>query len=299
MSEIAWRCSHAVVDGALDALLPQPSQDERAPLHEAMRYAVLSGGKRLRSQLALEAASVVAGEKFKAESALPAACAIELIHAYSLVHDDLPAMDNADLRRGQPSCHRKFGEAVAILAGDALLTMAFEVLAHDNQHAQATQLLRATQIIARAAGESGMVGGQAIDIAWSTHDNTNISGDALMQMHSMKTGALIRAACEAGGVLGGGTAEQTAALHEYGVHLGRAFQITDDLLDVAGDPAHTGKAASDAANNKTTAPAIFGVERSRQLAHEAGDSAIGALQIFGEEATALRQLARFVIARKK
>jgi geranylgeranyl diphosphate synthase type II len=298
MIETAWRFSPALVDQALDATLPQPGSDERRTLHEAMRYATLNGGKRLRSLLVLESGAVVGREAFHAEAAMPAALSIEFIHAYSLVHDDLPAMDNAELRRGMPSCHRKYGEAVAILAGDALLTLAFDVLAQENRWAQPAQLLHATRIIAHAAGEAGMAGGQAIDIAWSNSDTTIVSGDALMQMHAMKTGALIRAACEAGAVLGGGTASEVEALRTYGVHLGRAFQITDDLLDVAGDPAHTGKAASDAANNKTTAPAIFGVEQSRELALEASRAAIAALEQFGAEADALRQLAHFIVGRK-
>jgi geranylgeranyl diphosphate synthase type II len=301
MSEISWRFCTAIIEDALAHSLAGPLDDERGTLLEAMRYAVFSGGKRLRSQLVLETAAVVGGNDFHESIALPAACAIEFIHAYSLVHDDLPAMDNSDLRRGQPSCHKKFGEANAILAGDALLTLAFDVLTWDYESRDAITLRRTisvTGLIARAAGQAGMVGGQAIDLAWSDNHITSVSGDALMQMHAMKTGALIRVACEVGAVLGGGTAAQVEAMSTYGAHLGRAFQITDDLLDVAGDPQHTGKAATDAANNKITAPAIFGVQRSRELAREAGLAAVAALGEFGSEADALRQLARSLVGRK-
>jgi geranylgeranyl diphosphate synthase type II len=212
-------------------------------------------------------------------------------------------MDNADTRRGRPSCHKAFGEAMAILAGDALLTMAFEMLV-ERQHGEewtgeeAQSTLRAVQLIARAAGEAGMAGGQAIDIAWST-DATSVTGDALMEMHSMKTGALIRVAAEAGALLGGGSIAQIEALHSYGAHLGRAFQITDDVLDVVGDPEHMGKDATDAANGKATAPAVFGLERSRQLAAEASEAAVAALHDFGVEADTLRHLAEFIVRREK
>ena len=302
MSQIAWRFPLDVVDTALTGVLNN-SANEQAPsgetetLHEAMRYAVLNGGKRLRSLLVLESAAIVGGENFRVEAALPAACALEFIHAYSLIHDDLPAMDNADMRRGQPSCHRKYGEALAILAGDALLTLAFEVLTQESE-LNSTQLLSATQIIARAAGGSGMVGGQTIDIAWSDNGDANVTTESLLQMHAMKTGALIRAACEAGAVLGGGTARQIENLRDYGTHLGRAFQITDDLLDVSGDPRDTGKAATDAANNKATAPAVLGLGRSRELARSSSESAVDALRQFGSEADALRDLARSIVSRK-
>lgn len=307
MNEIAWRFAPSLIDEALRRALPElaPSGrgDERAALHQAMHYAVFSGGKRLRSQLALEAAGVAGGDAVL-EKALPAACAIEMIHAYSLVHDDLPAMDNADTRRGRPSCHKQFGEAVAILAGDALLTLAFETLANgldacpkEAQEEHGT--LQVLWLMARAAGAAGMVGGQAIDIAWSNRGATDVSGDALTRMHAMKTGALIRAASEAGAVLGGGTRRQVEALRDYGAHLGRAFQLTDDLLDATGDPLRTGKAATDSTNGKATAPQVFGLRRSRELACEASEAAVGALRDFGLEADALRQLARSVVHREK
>lgn len=342
MNNIAWRFAPSLIDQALRRALPEPAEDQSAPcadgcatceaqtsadecaaLHQAMHYAVFSGGKRLRSQLALEAAGAVGGDR-AFEKALPAACAIELIHAYSLVHDDLPAMDNADTRRGRPSCHRQFGEAVAILAGDALLTLAFEVLSGDaalasdaerdgpqlmNARADAVGLLRVIRLVAQAAGEAGMVGGQAIDIAWSNvspdeprttnSGDTGVSGESLTQMHAMKTGALIRVAAEAGAVLGGGSAQQIKALRDYGAHLGRAFQLTDDLLDATGDPHRTGKAATDSANGKATAPQVFGLAQTAELAREASEAAVASLGEFGAEANALRRLARGVAHREK
>jgi geranylgeranyl pyrophosphate synthase len=225
-----------------------------------------------------------------------------MIHAYSLVHDDLPAMDNADTRRGRPSCHKAFGEAVAILAGDALLTMAFEILAADEACDGASRV-RLIRLIAHASGEAGMVGGQSVDIAWSNAESSSglleISGEQLLMMHARKTGALLCASAEAGAIAGGGSETQIAALRGYGAHLGRAFQIADDVLDVIGDPALTGKASSDAANNKTTATAIFGLEGAQTLARESRDAALNRLSIFGPEADALRALARFVIEREK
>lgn len=299
MNGFNWHFPLSQTEAALEQALqiPNVSGDGRALLHEAMRYAVLGGGKRLRAQLALECAFVVGGEN-AAPRALPAACAIEFIHAYSLVHDDLPAMDNADLRRGLASTHKKYGDALAILAGDALLTLAFEVLCKDAKPDELGPRLRATQIIAQAAGEAGMVGGQAIDIDWSGKPESKISGETLLQMHSMKTGALIRAACEAGAVLGGGDENSIKSLRDYGIHLGRAFQITDDLLDVSGNPEDTGKAASDENNLKITAPAIFGMEKSRALACEAANAALASLAAFGARAQTLKELTQAVVERK-
>lgn len=302
MTAIEWRFAPQLIEDALQEWLPIIEADKTSPsdvqsdaqLRAAMRHAVFGGGKRLRSQLVLEAAGAVGGT---AEQALAPACALEMLHAYSLVHDDLPAMDDADTRRGRPSCHKIFGEARAILAGDALLTLAFEVLAFDDSNA--THQVRLVHLIARAAGEAGMVGGQAIDIAWSDARVSDISGEQLLQMHARKTGALIRASAEAGAIAGDGSEEQIAALSNYGRHLGRAFQIADDVLDVVGDPALTGKASSDAANNKTTATALFTVEGALQLARESRDAALHALESFGPEADSLRQLAHYVVEREK
>ncbi len=306
MNKIAWRAPLNVLDEALGHEL-WVARSEQRELMEAMRYAVFSGGKRLRSQLVLESAHVVGGS---IENALPAACAIEMIHAYSLVHDDLPAMDNADTRRGRPSCHKKFGEALAILSGDALLTLAFETLTRNTDETSAWNTLRATRLIAKAAGAAGMVGGQAIDIAWSngasewsngaseTMGATVVSGESLMRMHALKTGALIEVSCETGALLGGGNATQIEMMRCYGAHLGRAFQLTDDILDAIGDPRQTGKAATDNINGKATAPVVFGLERAREMARDAGESAIEALRDLGDEASTLRQLADFVVRRE-
>lgn len=314
MNRIQWRFAPSLVEVALAQLLPASSEDDplegHARLRQAMRYAVFSGGKRLRSQLVLEAVGVVSAD-FDVFKALPAACALEIIHAYSLVHDDLPSMDNADTRRGQPSCHRAFDEATAILVGDALLTLAFAVVAGglDTGHggsgatpineADALTKLRALRLITEAAGEAGMVGGQAVDITWSHGRAPQVTGTQLLRMHAMKTGALIRCACEVGALLGGGTPEQIQAFAQYGEHLGRAFQIQDDVLDVEGDPQLTGKSATDTANYKLTAPAFFGLAESKALARQASEAAINALQPFGDRAAALRQLACFVAQREK
>jgi len=295
---IAWRFAPDLVEARLRAILSQPAPfagEEFGGFHAlraAMCGAVFNGGKRLRSQLVLETAGVAGGQNFDAQSALPAACAIELIHAYSLVHDDLPAMDNADTRRGQPSCHKQWGEATAILAGDGLLTLAFETVA------DCARPRRGVQILARAAGECGMVGGQAIDMDWSSRA-ANVSGEALLQMHAGKTGALIKLAAQLGALCGGANEIQSAALANYGAHLGRAFQIADDVLDVAGDPQITGKAASDNANNKFTAPAIFGLEQAREMARQSAHNSVASLEIFGDEANVLRDVARFVVEREK
>ena len=311
MTEIEWRFAPQLIEDALQKFLPAIETDKTSPsdvqsdahLRAAMRHAVFGGGKRLRSQLVLEACGAVRGE---ARHALAPACALEMIHAYSLVHDDLPAMDDADTRRGQPSCHKAFGEAQAILAGDALLTLAFEILAcgdseihHEAIYCEPVRQVRLIRLIAQAAGEAGMVGGQAVDIAWSDSHNDGISGEQLLQMHARKTGALIRVSAEAGAIAGGGSEEQIAALRDYGRHLGRAFQIADDVLDVIGDPALTGKASSDAENNKTTATALFGLKGAQQRAQQSRDAAIDNLKIFGSEADTLRALARFVVEREK
>lgn len=304
---IRWCFSPELVEDSLQSLLPLPSAElgpERARLRYAMRSAVFSGGKRLRSSLLLQAAHTAGKKEIDLDLVLPAACAIELIHAYSLVHDDLPSMDDADTRRGRLSCHKEFGEATAILVGDALLTLAFESMTQISP-SQSTLALRAITVLSRAAGECGMVGGQMIDIAWSNPQESDqsvepaIDGERLLQMHALKTGALIRAACEAGAALGGGDESAVQKLAVYGSQLGRAFQLKDDLLDVEGDPNITGKSASDVANDKITAPAFFGVEETRRMLLAARDAALSALEQFGPEADALRQLAHFVTEREK
>ena len=286
MTELPWHYSPAIIEEALARWLPAPAPDADrgvALLQNAMRYAALGGGKRTRPLLLLESAGAVhrasgrEGE-LNLQAALDAACAIEMIHAYSLVHDDLPAMDDAPTRRGRATCHIEWGDAMAILAGDALQTLAIEAVARAGD-------LRVVTLVARAAGAAGMAGGQAMDIDWTRFEGDNrISGAQLSRLHALKTGALIRASAEAGALLGGGDPTQVAALRDYGAHLGRSFQIWDDVLDVEGDPAVTGKASSDAANDKMTFPALYGLEQTKTMAHEARDCALESLRSFGPEA---------------
>ena len=305
MNSIPWHFSPCEIETHLSQLLSErdaewaKDQWELARLRAAMRSAVFSGGKRFRSQLVLESYATVCrarDQKPILEAIAPAACALELIHAYSLVHDDLPAMDDADTRRGRPSCHVEWGEALAILVGDGLQTLAFETLCELS--APPALIVRAIQIVASAAGEHGMVGGQTVDIEWSQEHITQVSGAQLLAMHALKTGALIRASAETGAVLGGGDTAQVLALREYGAQLGRAFQIQDDVLDIEGDPAMMGKKSTDTANFKITAPNAFGLETAKQMAVESAENAERALDIFGPEADALRQLALFVVNRK-
>lgn len=254
-------------------------------LLESTRYSLFAGGKRLRPGLALGAAEIVSGND---EAALPLACALEMIHTYSLIHDDLPSMDNDDLRRGKPTSHVVYGEALAILTGDALLTMAFDVLAE-------TGNLTVIQEVARAAGVAGMVGGQVADLQ---SVGEAIPLDALKSIHRRKTGALIRTAVRSGAMLVGATNEQLDALTGFGEHIGLAFQIVDDILDETGDPNTLGKPiGSDKARQKSTYPALLGLDESRRLASEAVSSAIEALDDFGSEADPFRALAHFIAER--
>lgn len=262
------------------------------PLREAVRYSLFAGGKRLRPALALGACEMVCGDD---APALPAACALEMIHTYSLIHDDLPAMDNDDFRRGKPTLHKVAGEATAILAGDALLTMAFHVLAHDT--ASNAAALQVIEEIACAAGAWGMVGGQMLDMA---HEGDRIGFEALRETHTLKTGALIRASVRAGALLAGSDAPTLDALTRYGEAAGLAFQIADDILDVAGSEAAMGKpVGSDAANEKATYPSILGLDRARQRAEEAVQQALDALRTFGSEADSFRALAAFIVHRDR
>ena len=282
------------VEAALDRYLPAPGAYPPT-LSEAMRYSVFAGGKRVRPILLLAAAGAVGGD---GEAVLPAACAMEFVHTYSLIHDDLPAMDDDDYRRGQPTSHKVFGEAVAILAGDALLTYAFEVMAGPdltNRFAPTT-LLEATHCLARAAGFSGMVGGQVVDMA---SEGREVPLDVLEYIHRHKTAALLGAAVTIGGLLGGGSAPQLAALKRYGRAAGLAFQIADDVLDVEGDSAALGKQiGQDEKHGKATYPALLGMEASRQHAAALLNEALAALSDFDIGAERLRQMARFIVNRK-
>ncbi|PQV63379.1 farnesyl-diphosphate synthase [Abditibacterium utsteinense] len=301
MSTLLWHFSPSLIESELERLLPPlPESSERGVHHlrEAMRGAALQGGKLTRPLLLLEAAFVVGGRDFDVKKALGAACALELIHAYSLVHDDLPAMDNAQTRRGKPCCHITYGEATAILAGDALQTLAFESVT--NCEAEAHTVLEVVKLIAIATGEAGMAGGQALDLDWTNDGGTRqISPEQLTQLHALKTGALIRVAAHAGAILAGGNEQQVEALRLYGENLGRAFQLWDDVLDIIGDPEVMGKASTDSQNDKMTAPAVFGLENAQRMARQASESAVGALENFGPEAQTLRDLARFIVQRNK
>jgi len=282
-----------IIDKALDEILYKP-EIIPSQIHEAMRYSVFAGGKRLRPILCLAACEAVGGDN---DEVLQVACALELIHTYSLIHDDLPAMDNDDLRRGKPTNHIVFGEALAILAGDALLTYAFEII---NQLGLKTRekekFFQVGLEIAKAVGTQGMVGGQVVDML---SENQQITEETLFYIHNYKTGALIKGAIKAGAILGGGRAEQIESLIQYGDNLGLAFQITDDLLDVLGDVEKVGKPiGSDNKNQKATFPAIFGIEKSKNMALEAVEKAEQALITFGKDAQPLRLLARYLLTRE-
>ena len=265
-----------------------------AELAEAIRYSLLAPGKRLRPQLVLLAAEAC-GSPGAADAALPAAVAVEMVHAYSLVHDDLPAMDDDDLRRGRPTCHKQFDEATAILAGDALLARAFEVLATGVQPGD--RAARCCAVLARAAGPEALVGGQADDLA---AEFRHIGLERLQSIHRRKTGALFRASLELGAIAGSGTAEQQQALALFGEQLGHAFQIVDDLLDVSGEEENVGKRiGKDRRRGKVTYPSLLGVDESRRRAGALIDEACRTLEPFGAAAQPLRELAEFVGRRSR
>jgi geranylgeranyl diphosphate synthase type II len=284
---------HQRVDAALEHWLPQP-EDRPPKVHEAMRHSVFAGGKRLRPLLVLLACEAVGGDT---EDAMPAAVALEMIHTYSLIHDDLPAMDDDDYRRGRPTCHRVYGEAIAILAGDALLTQAFLVLA--DPAATRVPPARRLQIIAEvaeAAGSRGMVGGQAMDILSEGHE---IDRPTLLYLHTHKTGALIRAAVRVGAIAGGAGGEALQSLTRFGERIGLAFQIVDDILDIEGATAEMGKTAgSDLRRKKATYPALMGLEESRRQAVHLLQEAKDALRPLGEKGVVLSALADFIGSRR-
>jgi len=274
----------AQTEAALDACLTALN-DVPLGLDQAIRYSLLAGGKGLRPALCLGAAELLGGD---VDIAMPAACALEMIHTYSLVHDDLPAMDDDALRRGKATSHLRFDEATAILVGDALQALAFEMLAD-------TGNVEVIREVALASGASGMVGGQFLDLQG---EGKALSLDELRRLHRAKTGALIRASVRAGAVLGKADDAQLGALTAYGEHLGLAFQIVDDILDVTGDEASIGKpVGSDAGNEKSTFPALVGLDEAQRLAQEAVDAAVTALDGFGAKADSFRNLARYIIER--
>jgi farnesyl diphosphate synthase len=282
-----------LVDAALDRLLAAPSGPE-ARVFDAMRYSALAPGKRLRPFLVLASSHLF---KVHRRSALQVACAIEMVHAYSLVHDDLPAMDDSDLRRGRPTCHKEFDEATAVLAGDGLLTQAFEVLAQPDTHGDPIVRCELVSALAQAAGGHGMVGGQMIDLLAENDPSLDIG--AITRLQRLKTGALIAFACEAGAILAKAAPELRLALRGYAHDLGLAFQIADDLLDVEGDSRQTGKpTGSDAAAGKATFVSILGIERARAQAEHLVRQAVAHLDPFEERAELLRSAARFVVDRR-
>ena len=280
-----------LTDALIERLLAVPPGLE-ARVYEAMRYSALAPGKRLRPLLVLASARLFGVAR---RSALQVAAAIEMVHAYSLIHDDLPAMDDSDLRRGRPTCHKEFDEATAVLAGDGLLTMAFEVLAHPDSHGDPAVRCELVRALAAAAGGAGMVGGQMIDLI---AERQPLDIGAITRLQRMKTGALIAFACEAGAMLAKAGNEPRTALRGFAHDLGLAFQIADDLLDVEGSAAETGKpVGADAAAGKATFVSILGIERARAQAGLLVDQAVAHLDLFEQKAELLRQVARFVINR--
>jgi geranylgeranyl diphosphate synthase type II len=284
----------ALVDEALARYLPGEEHYPPA-IFQAMRYSVFAGGKRVRPILAIAAAEALGGT---ATDVLPLACALECIHTYSLIHDDLPALDDDDYRRGRLTNHKVFGEANAILAGDALLTFAFELMG-DARHWPQFVPERVVQVmheVAYAIGTFGMIGGQVVDLQMEGQD---IDLPALQYIHAHKTGALIRTSVRSGGILGGGSPAAVEALTHYGTHIGLAFQIMDDILDVRGDEQLMGKALrKDDARRKATYPRLVGLAESEVRAQAAVTASIAALGIIGERGAVLRDLAHFIIARE-
>jgi geranylgeranyl diphosphate synthase type II len=280
----------ASVSSRLAELL-RPPDGESARLYEAMRYSVMAGGKRFRPALVILACRVAGGTD---EQAMPAACAIEMVHTYSLIHDDLPAMDNDDLRRGRPTSHKVFGEAMAILAGDALLTEAFAALVSDRR--SGPKAIRQVRELAAAAGAAGMVGGQAADLAAERDPGSAVSVETI---HRLKTGRMIEAAVNLGAISGGADRRQRQALGRYGRHLGMAFQVADDILDARGTTEELGKTAGkDAAHGKRTYVSVYGLAEAEHRAKAELNAALNAIADLGPQADDLRDLARFCVERR-
>jgi geranylgeranyl diphosphate synthase type II len=279
------------VDASIERLLPS---EETQPLsiHQAMRYSVLAGGKRIRPILCLETARIFSGD---VTAALHPACAIEFIHTYSLIHDDLPALDNDDLRRGKPTCHKKFGEAAAILAGDALLTLAFETIGATPVEAS-RRVAMLTEIATAAGTVNGMVGGQVADLEAEGQD---VGPETLEYIHRSKTAALIRASVTSGALCAGASPDDVARLRRFGENIGWAFQVTDDILDVEESSAALGKTAGkDIAQQKATYPAIYGLARSHEIANDLATRAIAELAPYAERAERLRDIAEYLVLRR-
>jgi len=281
------------IETELGAALPS---EEEAPnnLHKAMRYSALAPGKRIRPLLCVAAAEACGSE---IEHVLPTACALECIHAFSLIHDDLPALDDDSLRRGRPTCHMAFGEAMAILTGDALFAMAFQLIARNHDRASAEAVVRVLATIAQASGTHGMVGGQVGDLE---AEHTDPTAEAVEYIHSHKTGALIYASVVSGGLLADAGQDQLGALSTYGHDIGKAFQIADDLLNVTGDADALGKpVGSDRDRSKATYVAVYGIQGAKQKASDLMTSASASLGGFGRSAEPLRLLARYMVDREQ
>lgn len=282
------------INNALNDILQDTLSSSR--IVSAMKYSLMAGGKRIRPVLCIAAAEAVNG---KADEVLPAACAIEMIHTYSLIHDDLPAIDNDDFRRGKPTCHVAFDEATAILAGDALLTLAFQILSSIElkNEIYASKWLSVVHAISRAAGYQGMIEGQMRDIA---SEGVTLTLNELEEMHSLKTGAIIEASIYCGAIIGNGSIKQIKQLGIYAKNIGLAFQVTDDILNVEGDPEVMGKAVgTDKNRKKGTYPSIMGINKSREFAEKLAGNALQSLDGFDNRSDPLRAIAGYIIERKK
>lgn len=286
-----FEADHAVIEAALEKFLP-PEHTPPASIHRAMRYSVFAGGKRLRPILCYESSRLFSQS---VDAAVSIGCALEFIHTYSLIHDDLPALDNDDLRRGKPTCHKVFGEAIAILAGDALLTLAFQMLA-DSPLEPARRVRVIAEVGAAAGTVRGMVGGQVADLE---AEGNPVKVETLEYIHRSKTAALIRGAIVTGAISGGAANEDVERMRRFGDHIGWAFQVVDDILDVEESSAALGKTAGkDQAQKKATYPALYGLEKSRAIASDLAAKALKELDCYGERAARLRQLGEFLVARR-
>ena len=282
------------INASLESILKTSGPPDR--MLQAMTYSLMAGGKRIRPILCLAATEAVGGET---QDVMPAACALEMVHTYSLIHDDLPAMDNDDLRRGKATCHRAFDEATAILAGDALLTLAFQILSSIklSESLPATKWLNIIQLISHAAGYCGMIQGQMLDIA---SEGRQLTLEELETLHRLKTGALIEASLSSGAVLGSAASKELEMLEGYAQNIGLAFQVTDDILNIEGDPEIMGKAVgTDKASHKSTYPALLGLDESKAYAKKLIENALQSLESFDHRAEPLRAIATYIIERQK
>ena len=282
------------INQAVDGFIEKSDEEDR--LVNAMRYSLMAGGKRIRPILCLASADAVGGDP---EEAIPVACALEMIHTYSLIHDDLPAMDNDNLRRGKPTCHIAFDEATAILCGDALLTLAFQILSGPptTEAASALKRMEIVHVLARAAGYQGMIQGQMLDIA---SEGTRLALSELTALHALKTGAMIEASVRCGTIVGGASKSQIDQLSRYAQHIGLAFQVSDDILNVEGDPTVVGKSVgTDQIRQKNTFPALLGLQESKEFANQLVRQSVEAIAAFDEKSDPLRAIAQYIVERKR